>query len=444
MNVAPILTRRHWLLATCLFSVFVVYGSLVPLAYRACSFADAVSRYTEVMSQPPTFTSRSDWAANVLLFIPLGFLAAAATIVDRTARWPLLALVPFFAAFSGAIEFLQLWFPDRTTSCNDVIAETLGGIAGLVAWLLVGMPLTTRLRAMWANLDANDWAAKLLPVYGLLLVFAHGMPFDLSISPGEVWQKYQRGFDPEAVQSGAPIAGLVPAHALLPEKLLLCVVYFLPLGALLARLPSVQWRQDDAMLRVFGVGLCVALAIEGMQLFVLSAGCYLSDVLCGTLAVVVGWKLACQVRVLSVPFPMIVGIAWCLALAIVRVMPFEISTSERAFQWLPFADYYASNYLAAFNRILNVSVLWIPVGYFLGRRHPLVGLLIGTAVAAMLEMGQLFCTTHVASSSDVILGACGGVTGSLLYRYLPRTTSLPKPSPKPSAPAKIVFYSGLR
>jgi hypothetical protein len=80
--------------------------------------------------------SRADWVANLLLFIPLSFLWMGALAAGGSTLRTLmaaLALVPLAAALSVGIEFTQLFFPQRTVSRNDILAETLGRL--VARWL---------------------------------------------------------------------------------------------------------------------------------------------------------------------------------------------------------------------------------------------------------------------------------------------------------------------
>ena len=71
----------------------------------------------------------ADAVLNVFLFMPLG-LALAYRGLD------LLRAVPLGAALSIAIELAQLFIPGRDSSLGDVVTNTLGTAAGVLAWRL--------------------------------------------------------------------------------------------------------------------------------------------------------------------------------------------------------------------------------------------------------------------------------------------------------------------
>jgi VanZ family protein len=453
-----VLMPRHYAVLLAAFTAFVLYGSFVPFTTQPYSFDAAVEKFSIRMSRAVSFESRSDWAANVILFVPLGFLVAGAVTVDRRRAVAALATIPAMTALSAAIEFIQIWFPARTTSVNDVAAETLGGAVGVAAWLVVGQQVTDRVRSAWSGLGPGEWAARALPFYILFLVIAHGMPFDLTLSPYQILHKYKSGLEIDAPPGGAFVRWF-PHPSILAEKTLLHVVYFLPVGALLAHLPGDRWRQPRALGRVFGSGLLIAAGVEAVQLIVLSAGTYASDVLLGAVLIVAGWKLAAWPRPFS-SLQWTVGlVGWVVALLLVYWAPFDVSPDrfgERLArgEWLPFADYYSGNYLGAFNRILEKALVFIPVGFLATRAWPDVlsrserrlslfaprkSALVGAGLAGVIELGQALMTEHSATTSDVILGAVGAGFGGLIALRL-ATAREPGPNVADRPAASRFFY----
>jgi hypothetical protein len=53
-------------------------------------------------------------------------------------RWPLLV---FLAAVVFGIELVQVWFPPRTVSQNDIFAGWCGAAGGMLAWVFFGETL---------------------------------------------------------------------------------------------------------------------------------------------------------------------------------------------------------------------------------------------------------------------------------------------------------------
>jgi glycopeptide antibiotics resistance protein len=76
-----------------------------------------------------------EFAANILLFVPLGVLVAA-LLGGRRQWWA----VPIGAMLSGLIEVAQLLFlPSRVPDGRDVLANTLGTVIGaVIVWSLSG------------------------------------------------------------------------------------------------------------------------------------------------------------------------------------------------------------------------------------------------------------------------------------------------------------------
>jgi len=75
-----------------------------------------------------------DGIFNVIGFVPLGVLAGIWIGGRRgRGRWPALVFaVGLMALFSSTLEVLQLGIPERFTSINDVILNTLGGALGVL------------------------------------------------------------------------------------------------------------------------------------------------------------------------------------------------------------------------------------------------------------------------------------------------------------------------
>jgi len=100
--------------------------------------------------------SRLDIFLNFLGFIPLGFVIYLATIENkpnathRRFRYCILVTLTGFAA-SVAIESMQIYIPGRNPHAHDIVLNTLGTLAGAVAYALVVAPKHLRLETYSTN-----------------------------------------------------------------------------------------------------------------------------------------------------------------------------------------------------------------------------------------------------------------------------------------------------
>ena len=175
----PDLGRRTFGLATLGFVAFVLYGSLVPFHYEPLSWEETWTRWQEVWTRPLGVDSRTDFATNVILFIPLSFLLVGTFAANHGRKVAVLAAVfaiPCCGAVSAAIEFTQLWFPQRCSSMNDVLAETIGAVIGSLLWVATGRRITDYVESIWIASGPNNLAVRLLPAYLFFLVLIHVMP----------------------------------------------------------------------------------------------------------------------------------------------------------------------------------------------------------------------------------------------------------------------------
>ncbi len=125
-----LLDSRTYALFTVGMVAFTLYGSYVPFHDQGRSWDDATGAFRWAMENRLAMESRSDWVANCMLGVPLGFCVLAALRVDRPSRPAALGtglvLLPFCFGFAAAVEFGQLYFPGRTCAGSDVWAQGLG------------------------------------------------------------------------------------------------------------------------------------------------------------------------------------------------------------------------------------------------------------------------------------------------------------------------------
>ncbi len=119
-----------------LYTAFVLLITMWP-SPEQLEFDSIASRVLNVLHNfgvPERFGySELEFTANILLFVPLGFLLGLA--LPRKAWWLALFLLP---AFSGGIEFVQgVALDERVSTLQDVTANTLGGYIGLLLAMIL-------------------------------------------------------------------------------------------------------------------------------------------------------------------------------------------------------------------------------------------------------------------------------------------------------------------
>ena len=129
----------------------VVYGSLHPFA----GWRDTgVSPFAFLEGGWPRYWTVFDLAANVAVYLPLGFFLGLALSRLR-GRFTGMALATLLAgAISFGLESVQTWLPSRVPSNLDLACNTLGGLLGALWAQAVGPRVLLRITALEHKLIA--------------------------------------------------------------------------------------------------------------------------------------------------------------------------------------------------------------------------------------------------------------------------------------------------
>ncbi len=427
--------RRHYALLTLLLTVVIVYGSIVPLRVHRQTFAVALERFGAVLNEPIALKSRSDWLANFLLQLPFGFFLMAAICCDRPyfAAPALPVTIVSCVALAGFVEFAQLYFPPRVSSINDIAAQAIGGTAGALGWLLAGQRLTDLTRRLWSDIGSRSTAVPLLGVYLFIVLIVQTLPFDFTLSPVEIYHKYKEGRVYLRPFTAAGVDGFE-----LVNKHFWNVALFAPVGVLAAFLP--EWISRNGR-RVFLLGLIAAAAIEFAQLLAFSRYFDATDILTGSVSVLIAWLVGrafqpdgSRNRAGKPDLRGLLLLGCLAALVYMEWQPFDFSPSLsearnrlHRVSLLPFLDYLGGNYINALDDVLHKILLYAPLGALLAPAVPasktriLFRWSLAVAVAVALETGQLFLPTRYSSISDVIVA---GLASALTMNFVLRARAL--------------------
>jgi glycopeptide antibiotics resistance protein len=439
-------SRRLLWLAALVYTAFVIYGSLVPLEFRAIPLDEAVTQFGAMPFLELGIGSRADWVANLLLFIPLSFLwmgALAAGAGRARTMLATLVLIPAAFALSLGIEFTQQFFPQRTVSQNDIFAESLGGVIGVLVWWGAGRRFLDWLRS-WQQTHARAALAERLAwVYLAGVLVYNVLPLDLTISLVEIFHKWRDG-----------MVNLVPFGRLPADPAY--ALYELATDALIWVPLALMWRLDGtrSAWRVWGMTFGTAVLLECMQLFVYSRVSDITDLFTAAagaaLGAWIGGRLAARVAPASqMPawsawLPLLLATGWMALLVFVFWYPFDFRTDgaflrERLQHFLervPFEAYYYGTEFRAVTEVLHKVLFFIPLGALLAwsvshlrwtwRGYgTFLSLLLIAFTALAVVAGRLAQPEKNPDSMDIVLQWLGGTLGFVMIRIFFSRKTLP-------------------
>ena len=240
------------------FGCLIVYASLYPFA----DWRDqGISPLTYLTAPLPKYWSGFDVAANVLGYVPLGFLLTLASLRIGHIRWAAWLAVLGALLLSLSLETLQSYLPARVPSNVDLALNPLGGALGAgSAWALEKLGVLghwSRFRARWLAPDARG-AVVLLALWPVALLFPAAVPMGL----GQVFERLEMALAEALV--GTPFLVWLPVREielqpLVPLSVLVCVA----LGALTPMLlaycvVNTRWRRAVAAALMLAAGIAVS------------------------------------------------------------------------------------------------------------------------------------------------------------------------------------------
>lgn len=415
-----------WILLT--YLLFVIYGSLVPLDYKPFAFDQALIRFKNIAYLDLGIESRADWVANILLYIPLSFLALGLfgnflKIGFLRKFWVSALVMAFCVATAIAIEFIQQFFPPRTVSLNDLIAETLGTLIGIILWFAAGESFLGYFRQIGQGnwLSIKSGIMVFLPVYIFLSLF----PFDFVTSFAELENKLAAGHDTFFINADDCRANLFRCAV----KWVVEIAVLIPLGALFAAFPYMPNRKSMAIV----VGFFLGVVIEFIQIFIYSGsgqGFSIITRMSGMALGVMAYGFFAN-RDLYALRPWLGRAVWGVLLPYIVVVAaingwlaggwLSIAAARQKLdetQFMPFYYFYFTTETVALVSLLSNIGAYMPVGFLFwlqGLKKPeqqkmhgfWVGL-VAACFAAIMETGKLFLPAKHVDPTDVLLAFVAG------------------------------------
>ena len=414
------------------YLLLVIYGSLIPFDYRAVPISEIWSRFLDMPYLRLGVASRADWIANILLYVPMGFLSVAwMGETARSTRGKFLCVLVGFLGCSfvaATIEFLQIFISPRTVSFNDIIAENLGVIVGIALWYTIG----GRLTRLWKAISAGGRKAidAALVLYALLYLALSLFPFDFLVSLSELsWKLTTHHY--HAFIAGAACHDLNRCVITLIAEIIAVVPFGILIGI---RSGS---RQSHIFSTALLYGGTFGIIIEFSQFFMASGVSQGASVLTRILGLGFGLWL----------FPLIGG-GWFYALrAFLRIgiacaaVPYFllvmnlngwftqdwVGLEEALFKldkkmFIPFYYHYFSTEIRAVSSLIYNAAMYVPIGFgywawCFSRRafsgSAFIAGFSGGIAAALIETGKLFLAGKHPDFTNILIAA---VSAGTVYR----------------------------
>lgn len=433
------MTRQTTLLTWLLWTLFVVYGSLLPFDHNGTTFPQAIERFNNIPYLDLGIVSRADWVANILLYIPMSYLGMALTRFTAAKRLPspVSALLVILVCLSIAVgvEFTQTFIAPRTVSQNDLIAESIGTGLGILIWFAAGAKLTRLWSHVWGHGAVAIRAAAVF--YGLAYVVLSLFPFDFVLSGEELAWKLRQGNVGWFLVAGtcADLTQCLP-------KLIAEVLVILPLGVLYAML----WRPRNGAFAALSLGLVIGLIVEGLQFFLASGSVQGYSVLSRGIGVVLGW-LAWQ-SMSRFSWTQIKRRLIPAGLLLVPLYPVAVAAASGWFSssWqglsettqkfeqlslLPFYYHYFTTETIAMASLLAVFGLYIPLGIVCWAypqwrtsavfcRMPSSAGMLALGFSFVIELGKLFVLGNRPDPTNILIAVVAATVAFRAMHWLDR------------------------
>jgi VanZ family protein len=346
---------------------------------------------------------------------------------------------------------LQVFVPGRTPSLLDVSAQSVGTLAGIAAWAVLGREVRVVLLRFFQG--SRRALEMVLAGYAFWQFLRLIEPLDVTVELSVLAQKYAEG---GIVLN--PLSSPSLHWALLPS-MLSEVVLAAPVGALAA----IAGRPSGARRTIVGATALASLfflAGESAQLFIRSRAVDALDLLTNCVGAALGALVAGATvhrvgdRATGSAHPLLSAALVLSAVfyVVYNLSPFDFIVSRRfvadridMLTHVPFRAYYINpEFKALADAVTKISIA-LPLGLFFQLRFRpdatafarllTVAWLMTTGLFfAAVEVGQLLLPSRFPDNTDILLAVCGVWLGMKLA-YAQRDRSVPR---GPSRYAKAV------
>ncbi|HRP94617.1 MAG TPA: VanZ family protein [Rhodocyclaceae bacterium] len=391
-----------------LIAVLISYGSIYPFEFAARELS--TQQFVAFLTALYGPTSLGNVIANIVLFVPYGFIAPLALRGRSSGWWELPLIAALGLVLAVALQIVQLWIPGRVPAMGDALLN----LAGILVGLGLGVPFERHFDR------GTNPALTMMTLAPLLLALAWVAYRWFPLVPTIDLQNVKNALKP-----------LLQRH-IDPVRVVHDVVAWLAFFRLLAFTPARALAPPW-----LGAG---AVAIVALQPLFVGNAVSANNVAGLALA------LAC-LPLLSKHFASaLVVAAIFVVLALTALHPFTLTTLPNTFHWIPFTGYLDGSMATNALNLLHKSFLYGTAVFLLrdcGSR-PLASALTVAMWLALLEAAQIWIVGRTAEITDPLyalmlawiisrLGTASPAVGARSHRRLhdssPRIRSAQSGSP---------------
>jgi VanZ family protein len=387
------------------YALIVAYAStvigVVGLNFVPIGWDEAVHRFIQTQYVANDSTQRSDWMGNLVMAVPLGFLAAGWIPGGRFMgiRWGAVAAFVLCGAFIVAVKFAQLYFPPRTVTLNYIVAQSIGALCGIVLYEVLRSPLAT-----FGTVSSRlETLRMVLRVYTGLVIAFMLMPLDFALNAEDLTAQLDKlpntfvNFSGE----GRPVVVRVALAAA-------SIVATAPIGALLTLMDRGRIYVGRSIRSATGIGFCVMLGVYAATTLVISGAASLPSVGFRTIGIALGaWFMHWLTRQDPDELRYDLGdlVPWALPIYLVTlfavngllsldwIAPSTAATDFYDLGLLPLFNYYIVTKAQAAKNIVGHVVMYAPIGVMIWLRARDDGgrakaFILAAILSAIVETGR--------------------------------------------------------
>ncbi|NLF31562.1 MAG: hypothetical protein GX591_11835 [Planctomycetes bacterium] len=396
------------------YLVLLLYAGWMPLQFTPAGASAELGEALRAWSiGTHDLAHNRDLQLNLLLFMPLGFLAAGALAY----RWPAPAVVAAAAALAAltslAIETGQLFEINRLARAHDVAANGLGGLAGALAAVAA---FSRTGRRLW------HWAAqRLRGRHGEIAAAA----IVLALVAGTVWRVRPSGALAASQWRAAlwhPRGALAvwPWHAWM-------IRWILPHALLTFVLLAVRRdrRGSSAVPRAVGLAVAVSIVVQAMRLVTPGEPPNAVAVAVAAAAALAAALIAPRLGDRTVELPVLVLATAGAAIIVAAHVAWLSSGGGTALPlWGLYRHEFAWGYYAMARRWALMGAVSFLLSFYLSlrcpwrlRRRMIVATAVAAGAAVLVEMVRLLAEGWV-NLAGLLEHATAAAAGALLFAAL--------------------------